>query len=101
MSKLDIKFKDTKLPVNYDHIDSFMRRNVREEYVRVQKGLCWFCKKPLGGESKYADAHINLSLFPPLFFKYQVHLHHDHNTGMTIGAVHCHCNAYLWQYEGE
>jgi hypothetical protein len=44
---------------------------------------------------------INVDLFPPNFFKWPVHLHHDHRTGMTIGAVHCRCNAVLWQYHGE
>lgn len=32
---------------------------------------------------------------------YPVHLHHDHKTGLTIGAVHAKCNAVLWQYYGE
>jgi hypothetical protein len=46
---------------------------------------------------------INFSLFPGGigFLKYPIHLHHDHNTGMTIGAVHARCNAILWQYHGE
>jgi hypothetical protein len=44
---------------------------------------------------------INLRLFPPNFLKYPIHLHHCHDTGMTIGAVHCHCNAVLWQYLGK
>jgi hypothetical protein len=44
---------------------------------------------------------INEKIFPPNFFKYPVHLHHDHNTGMTIGAVHAYCNAVLFQYHGE
>lgn len=44
---------------------------------------------------------VNMKLFPPNFFKHPVHLHHDHQTGMTIGAVHNHCNAVLWQYYGE
>jgi len=44
---------------------------------------------------------IKKSLFPRGFFGYPIHLHHSHDTGMTIGAVHAHCNAVLWQYEGE
>jgi hypothetical protein len=28
-------------------------------------------------------------------------LHHCHQTGLTIGAVHAKCNAVLWQYHGE
>ena len=45
--------------------------------------------------------YITNSLFPPNFFKWPVHLHHSHDTGMTIGAVHARCNAVLWQYHGE
>ena len=44
---------------------------------------------------------VDLSLFPQAFFKYPVHLHHDHETGLTLGAVHSYCNAVLWQYLGE
>jgi hypothetical protein len=44
---------------------------------------------------------INQILFPKSFFKYPVHLHHCHKTGLTLGAVHHYCNAYLWQYLGE
>jgi len=30
-----------------------------------------------------------------------MHLHHNHETDMTEGAVHAYCNAVLWQYEGK
>jgi hypothetical protein len=40
-------------------------------------------------------------LFPELFLKYPVHLHHSHVTGLTIGAVHAYCNAVLWVYHDE
>ncbi|AGI61771.1 hypothetical protein VCO139_0016 [Vibrio phage VCO139] len=42
-----------------------------------------------------------MKLFPKNMFQYPIHLHHDHNTGMTIGAVHARCNAVLWEYYGE
>jgi hypothetical protein len=44
---------------------------------------------------------IDRELFPPGFFNYPVHLHHSHNSGLTIGAVHSYCNAVLWHYHGE
>jgi hypothetical protein len=44
---------------------------------------------------------INRKLFPEGFFRWPIHLHHDHTSGMTIGAVHNTCNAVLWQYHGE
>lgn len=91
------------LPVNYNSLTPQERRSVREEYVRLQNGKCKHC----GGDlSKRATdvvmkKWINVNLFPTSFFKWPVHLHHNHNTGMTIGAVHCHCNAVLWQYHSE
>jgi hypothetical protein len=47
------------------------------------------------------STEIDLDLFPDGFLRYPIHLHHNHETGMTIGAVHSRCNAVLWQYEGE
>jgi len=92
------------LPVNYKKISFQERRKVREEYVRLQDGKCQYCKRNLGipiTEKIKRNRPINKSLFPKDFFKWPIHLHHDHNTGMTIGAVHNYCNAVLWQYHGE
>ena len=91
------------LPTNYEELTIPMRRIVREEYVRRQGGRCSYCNAPLAGEpsASVQKLRINERLFPPNFFKWPVHLHHDHDTGMTIGAVHCRCNAALWQYHGE
>jgi hypothetical protein len=92
-----------KLPVNYDELEPRDRRVVREEYVRAQKGLCSHCAAPLSGDASLEVMRKNIdnSLFPDNFFKYPVHLHHSRDTGLTIGAVHCNCNAVLWQYHGE
>ena len=92
-----------KLPVNYDKLHWTDRRKVREEYVKQQKGLCKHCGNPLLGapSQEVVSTRVNKRLFPVNFFKYPVHLHHCHNTGMTIGAVHNKCNAVLWQYHGE
>ncbi len=46
------------------------------------------------------DKKINWKLFPENFLKYPIHLQHNHDTGMTEGAVHNYCNAVMWQYEG-
>lgn len=92
-----------ELPVNYDKIPQKQRRLVREEYIRVQEGLCQHCGASLEGSpiTEVMESYIHKELFPKFFFKHPVHLHHDHNTGMTIGAVHARCNAHLWQYFGE
>lgn len=88
------------LPTNYDALKTHQRREVREQYIAQQQGRCWYCDKKLGGDprSDVQNAFIIWDLFPPGFRKHPVHLQHDHETGMTQGAVHMKCNAYLWQY---
>lgn len=92
-----------KLPVNYENLNWQERKQCREIYTSKQKYLCWFC-----GQHLYHDPpdfilrkKINKKAFPPNFFKWPIHLHHSHKTGLTIGAVHNYCNAVLWQYHGE
>ena len=92
-----------ELPVNYEELSFPERREVREEYIKRQGGKCSHCDKPLNGQpdKSVSSLSVNRSLFPSNFFKWPVHLHHDHQTGMTIGAVHNYCNAVLWIYHGE
>lgn len=88
------------LPVNYNEIHFSERKLVREEYTRLQAGRCYYCKTLLANKPSESKK-VNKKLFPKKFFDWPVHLHHDHKTGMTIGAVHAYCNAVLWQYHGE
>ena len=89
-----------KLPLDYTKLTADKRRVVREEYVREQNGLCYWCKAPLDKDppAEIRNNLIDWGLFPPNFLKYPVHLQHDHDTGMTEGAVHAYCNAVMWQY---
>jgi len=91
------------LPINYDELHFSERKKVREQYIEQQDGLCFYCKSRLDGPpaKSVRRKKINKRLFPKNFFRYPVHLHHNHDTSMTIGAVHNYCNAVLWQYEGE
>lgn len=91
------------LPVDYEAISQPERRAVREEYIRRQDGKCAYCEEPLSGgpPERVKENRINWRLFPKHFLRHPVHLHHDHETGMTKGAVHSYCNAVLWQYHGE
>jgi hypothetical protein len=91
------------LPQNYEKLTQDQRRRVREAYIAKQNGRCAHCKEPLSGKPSIdvVNKSINEKLFPESFFDYPVHLHHCHKTGMTIGAVHNRCNAFLWQYFGE
>lgn len=92
------------LPTNYDKLSVAERRKVRLQYVVEQNNKCCHCwkllaKEPTGVMEKYPN--VNWELFPKNFLLHPVHLHHNHKTGQTIGAVHSYCNAVLWQYFGE
>lgn len=92
-----------KLPVNYDALHFAERKIVREKYIKKQGNLCYHCGQSLSSEpsNSVKKMTVNRKLFPKKFFEYPIHLHHSHDTGMTIGAVHCYCNAVLWQYFSE
>ena len=91
------------LPVNYETLPPEQRRQVREEYVKQQNNYCCHCGASLSGkpDPQIREYRVDKSLFPKGFFRWPIHLHHCHNTGMTLGAVHNYCNAVLWQYYGE
>ena len=92
-----------KLPVKYDDLHYTERRGVREAYIKLQNGLCKHCFRPLDGvpAPEVLNKPVSERLFPKGFFNYPTHLHHSHDTGYTIGAIHAYCNAVLWQYYGE
>lgn len=93
------------LPVKYSELSREEKREVRLEYVRLQGGRCYHCQGKLDAPvpSRISMYPIEWWMFPGGrdFLKYPVHLHHNHDTDLTIGAVHARCNAYLWQYLGE
>lgn len=92
-----------KLPVKYDDIPRNERYLIRDQYQALQKGKCLYCQCDLDGEPDcvIASIDVNSDLFPSSFFKHPVHLHHNHDTGMTIGIVHAHCNAVMWEFDDE
>jgi hypothetical protein len=92
-----------RLPTEYHNLRPKDRRRARLQYMEEQGNECFYCGESFDGPPLKAvtDLPVLKRLFPPGFFKHPVHLHHDHNTGMTIGAVHNYCNAVMWQYEGQ
>lgn len=92
-----------KLPVDYTKLHYTERKAVRLQYIEEQKDLCYYCGKSLKMEAPQyiKDKRIDWDLFPPNFLQHPIHLQHNHNTGMTEGAVHSYCNAVMWQYEGR
>lgn len=97
------KIEEISLPDHYPSASSARRRMVREQYQELQANRCYHCQRHLQDEppKNIVFLDVNEELFPKGFFDHPVHLHHDHNTGMTIGAVHAWCNAVLWQFHGE
>lgn len=91
------------LPTKYDTLSTKNKKLVREQYVVLQDGLCWYCKSLLSEKppASVLSKSIDWTLFPPMFLRHPIHLHHSHDTGLTIGAVHAYCNAVLWQYHDE
>lgn len=91
------------LPVDYTKLTRRERRQVREQYIKEQNNNCMYCGNSLkyGPPVEITNKRINWGLFPQGFLKHPIHLQHNHNTGMTEGAVHGYCNAVLWQYEGR
>jgi hypothetical protein len=89
-----------KLPTNYDNLTPAQRAQVRLAYVAQQGGKCAHCKEPLAEEPsmEVRSYPMDEASFPPGFMNYRIHLHHDHTTGLTVGAVHARCNAYLKRY---
>lgn len=92
-----------QLPIDYTKLTQKQRKEVREQYIKQQKGYCIYCKVKLSEDPPpgITSKRIDLDLFPPGFLNYPVHLQHCHKTGMTEGAVHAYCNAVMWIYEGR
>ena len=92
-----------KLPVDYNKLNSKKRKAVREQYINEQNNMCFYCNHRLdqGAPEIIKEKRIDWNLFPPYFLKSSIHLQHNHDTGMTEGAVHAYCNAVMWQYDGR
>jgi len=88
------------LPAIYNKLTRLQKIRVREEYIKLQDGNCFWCKESLKlpPPINIQSTEINLNLFPPNMLKYPIHLQHDHSTGLTEGAVHARCNCVMWQY---
>ena len=89
------------LPTDYRKLNWKQRKAAREEYIKLQNNKCFYCGEDLDKDppESITNKEIHKDLFPPNFFKYPIHLQHDHVTGMTEGAVHSYCNAVMWEYE--
>jgi len=91
---------EVTLPAKYEELTPFQRRAVREQYAMLQRHECAFCGGTLyeNAPQELRDLPIDWDLFPEGFLDYPVHLQHNHDTGLTEGAVHSFCNAFMWNY---
>lgn len=92
------------IPAYYDNLTWYERRLVREEYIILQSGACYYCKETLlhdTSDELKARFPLDPRRWGPEFLKHPVHLHHCHRSGLTLGATHAYCNAILAQYHGE
>ena len=92
-----------ELPVKYSKLDGVDRYNIRLEYIREQKNMCYYCgyTLSLGPPESIRMKKVDPGLYPKGFFDNPIHLHHNHDTDMTLGVVHAYCNAVLWEYHNE
>lgn len=88
------------LPAKYDRLAQWQRAQVRNQYIEEQDLLCYYCEEYLFREPPEWVTNKPLNL-ERVSLEHPIHLHHCHQTGYTIGAVHAYCNAALWQYHGE
>jgi hypothetical protein len=94
---------DRSLPARYSLLSPSERREVKAMYVAYQGDTCYYCKGNLkqAPPEKIANIKVKPHYYPKGFFENSIHLHHNHSTDLTLGAVHAHCNAVLWEYHGE
>lgn len=87
----------------YSTLTWSQRRRVRNAYVKLQGGKCFYCNENLHKEppEHITSMKVNRKLFPKGFFDRPIHLQHDHTTDVVEGAVHAYCNAVMWEYEGR
>jgi hypothetical protein len=92
-----------QLPQLYSKLNRTQRKLVREQYMELQGGKCYWCGGLLQAypPERILNTPINWTLFPPYFLRYPIHLQHNHVTDETEGAVHAYCNAVMWQYHGR
>ena len=92
-------------PQRYRDLNTSQRRKLREQYVEYFRGRCLYCSERLGDkphkfvcESADDIEWNNLPGGKEGFLSNPVHLHHDQETGLTLGPVHALCNAHSWHF---
>ena len=77
------------LPVLYSKTSSANRRLIREQYIKEQHGLCYWCNCNLTEQppKDILDMKINWRLFPTGFLNAPIHLQHNHTAMQLCGNI--------------
>jgi hypothetical protein len=92
-------------PQKYDDLNSEEKRKLREQYIEWFNGRCLYCEEMLEDEPhKFVRQSADDIEWDDLhggkegFLSNPVHLHHDHETGLTLAPLHALCNAHSWHF---
>lgn len=87
-------------PRKYSKLSWQERKRLRNEYVKAQNRLCYYCNSSLDEPPPdgITNKPIDITLYPQGFLDSPIHLQHCHVTDRTEGAVHAYCNAILFEY---
>lgn len=83
-----------ELPTKYSSLSGERLAVVKEAYICLQRERCWLC----GGNLYELPNHVvdNPNLIglcsSQLAEQHPLHLHHNHDTGLTLGVAHAECN---------
>jgi len=95
----------SKFPQRHRDLNTDQRRKLRDEYIECSRGRCAYCEEMLDDEPhafvRQSADQIEWDNLPGSkegFLKDPVHLHHDHETGLTLAAIHALCNAHSWHF---
>lgn len=105
-TRLEIRHKyGSPFPQRYRDLNANQHRKLRDEYVEYFRGRCLYCDGQLDDEPhefvRQSADEIEWDNLPGSkegFLKNPVHLHHDHETGLTLGPIHALCNAHSWHF---
>ena len=86
-----------ELPTKYSSLSGERLSAVKEAYICLQRERCWLCGNNLWGLPKYIVENPKLMAlcFNKLAEQMPYHLHHDHDTGLTLGVTHAECNIII------
>lgn len=83
-----------ELPTKYSSLSGERLSAVKDAYICLQRERCWLCGDNLYELPKYIVDNPNYMglCYNQLAEQTPLHLHHNHDTGLTLGVAHAECN---------